>query len=325
MNGNSHGVNLVNRATKPLGVAIVGCGHWGINYVRVFSELPESRLMAVCDQRPERLQEVGRRFPAVHLTTQAEDALAQSGVDAVVVCTEASSHYNLARQCLLAGKHVLVEKPITTTSAEAEELTLLAESKSATLMVGHTFIHNKAVQKVKEYLSQSRGRVYYLYSRRTNLGPIRQDVNALWDLAAHDIAIFNYLLDSVPEWVSAAGIKVLHNCREDVGFVLLGYPNNIAGHIHVSWADPGKAREVVVVGSDERIVFDDLNGLEQVRVYQKGVQAVSPDVSSYGEYHFQIRDGDIVSPRIELIEPLKNQCRHFLECEIGRASCRERV
>ena len=300
--------------TRPLGIAIIGCGYWGMNYVRIFGELPDSRVVAVCDQSADRLKEVARRFPGVYLTTQIQDATSQPGVDAVIVCTEATTHYNVTSRLLSAGKHVLVEKPLTTTASDAEKLIELAESNSAILMVGHTFLFNAGIRKVKEYVRKGDGRVYYLYARRTNLGPIRRDVNALWDLAPHDIAIFNYLLDSVPEWVSATGGKVLRNCRDDVGFISLGYPGNILGHIHVSWADPDKAREVVVVRSDKRIVFNDLNGQEQVRVYEKGVSPVDQEPMNYGEFHFQIRDGDIVSPRIEACEPLKNQCRHFLEC-----------
>jgi predicted dehydrogenase len=297
-----------------IGVAILGCGYWGVNYVRVFGELPEARVVAVCDQRPERLEEVAKRFPTVeHFTTQSDAAIWREGVDAVVVCTNASTHYSVTRRALTAGKHVLVEKPLTTISADAEELIALASSRSAVLMVGHTFVYNEGIRKVKQYIQQARDQVYYMYSSRTNLGPIRRDVNALWDLAPHDVAIFNFLIDSVPQWVSAVGVKVLRNCRDDVGFISLGYPDNIVGHIHVSWADPQKAREVVVVGSDRRIVFNDLNGLEQVRVFEKGVRSVASEPLSYGEYHFQIRDGDILSPRIEVSEPLKNQCRHFLE------------
>lgn len=300
--------------SKPMGVAVIGCGYWGMNYVRIFNELTESRVVAVCEQSPDRLKEVARRFPNVYLTTQVDDVISQPDVQGVVVCTEATSHFNVTRRSLLAGKHVLVEKPLTTTSTHAEKLIELAESHSATLMVGHTFIFNAGVRKVKEYVQHETGRVYYLYARRTNLGPIRRDVNALWDLAPHDIAIFNYLLNSTPEWVSAIGGKVLGNCRDDVGFVSLGYPDNVLGHVHVSWADPDKAREVVVVKSDRRIVFNDLNGPEQVRVFEKGVSPVDEEPLNYGEFRFQIRDGDIISPRIEPVEPLKNQCRHFLEC-----------
>lgn len=296
-----------------LGVAILGCGYWGINYVRTFNEIPQSRVVAVCDQRPERLQEVGRRFPDAGLTTKLEEALKMDGVDAAIICTEATSHYDVARACLLAGKHVLIEKPITIRSDEAEELTALAETLGLTLMVGHTFMYNNGIRKLKEYVQPGNG-VHYLYARRTNLGPIRRDVNALWDLAPHDVSIFNYLLDSAPEWVSAVGVKVLRTRREDVGFVSLGYPNGIVGHIHVSWADPNKVREVVVVGSDRRVVFNDLDTLEPVRVFEKGVTPISPEVSNYGEFQYQLRDGDIISPKIEASEPLKNQCNHFLEC-----------
>jgi predicted dehydrogenase len=300
--------------TKPTGIAVIGCGYWGMNYVRIFNELTDSRVAAVCEQSSERLKEVARRFPRVCLTTQIDDALSQPEVEAVVVSTEASSHYNVARVSLSAGKHLLVEKPLTTTGTDAEKLIELADSRSVTLMVGHTFIFNPGVRKVKEYVKQDTGRVYYLYARRTNLGPIRRDVNALWDLAPHDIAIFNYLLDATPEWVSAVGGKVLGNSRDDVGFVSLGYPGNVLAHVHVSWADPDKAREVVVVKSDCRILFDDLNGVEQVRVFEKGVSPVEAEPLNYGEFRFQIRDGDIISPRIESAEPLKSQCRHFLEC-----------
>ncbi len=300
--------------TRPIGIAVIGCGYWGMNYVRIFNELTESRVVAVCEQSPSRLKEVARRFPNVSLTTQIDDLITQSDVQGVVVCTEATSHFHVTRRLLLAGKHVLVEKPLTTTSAHAEKLMELADLRSATLMVGHTFIFNAGVRKVKEYVKQDTGRVYYLYARRTNLGPIRRDVNALWDLAPHDIAIFNYLLDAAPEWVSAVGGKVLGNSRDDVGFVSLGYPDNILGHVHVSWADPDKAREIVVVKSDRRILFNDLNGVEQVRVFEKGVSPVEEEPLNYGEFRFQIRDGDIISPRIEPAEPLKNQCRHFLEC-----------
>jgi predicted dehydrogenase len=301
-------------SAKSMGIAVIGCGYWGMNYVRIFNELTDSRVVSVCEQRPERLKEVARRFPGVYLTTQIEDVVSQPDVQGVVVCTEATSHFNVTRRLLLAGKHVLVEKPLTTTTSHAEKLMELADSNSATLMVGHTFIFNAGVRKVKEYVQQDSGRVYYLYARRTNLGPIRRDVNALWDLAPHDIAIFNYLLDSTPEWVSAVGGKVLGNCRDDVGFISLGYPGNVLAHVHVSWADPDKAREVVVVKSDRRIVFNDLNGVEQVRVFEKGVSPVEEEPLNYGEFRFQIRDGDIISPRIEPVEPLKNQCRHFLEC-----------
>ena len=301
---------------NPTGVAVLGCGYWGMNYVRVFMELPDSYVAVVCDQRGNRLDEVCRRFPNVAVTTDVDEALAVPGVEAAIVCTQARTHRDIASRALLAGKHVLVEKPLTTNVEDADALIELAEVQGQILLVGHTFLYNTGVQKLKEYMASSTlGDLYYLYARRTSLGPIRHDVNALWDLAPHDVAIFNYLLDAVPEWVSAVGVKALRNSREDVGFISLGYPDGVVGHIHVSWADPNKVREVVVVGSDKRVVFNDLDPLERVRVFDKGVKPMhTEEPTSFGEYQFLLRDGDITSPSLPVLEPLKHACGHFLHC-----------
>jgi predicted dehydrogenase len=302
-------------ASQRKGVAVLGCGYWGVNYLRIFNELPQTHVSVACDLRAERLREIAQRAPSVPMTVSVDEALAQPDVQIVVVCTEATSHYAIAKRCLESGRHVLIEKPMTTSVEHAQELVQLAEQRGLVLMVGHVFLFNSGIRKVKEYIAQDRiGQLYYLYARRTNLGPIRRDVNALWDLAAHDVSIFNYLLEDSPQWVSAVGTKALRNGHEDVGFVSIGYSDGVVGHIHVSWADPNKVREVVVVGSHMRIVFDDVNTSEQVRVYEKGVAPTLPGMANYGEYHFQMRDGDIVSPHIEVSEPLKNQCRHFVEC-----------
>jgi predicted dehydrogenase len=304
----------VGAMSEPVNVAIVGCGYWGANYVRILSELPDAHVAMICDERSERLDEIGGRFPYLRTTTRFQDALEADDVDAVIVCTQAETHYPIAAAFLEAGKHVLVEKPLTTRAEDADALVALADEKKLVLMVGHTFLYNHAVQKVKEYVAgDGLGAVYYLYARRTNLGPIRHDVNALWDLATHDVSIFNYLLDEAPEWVSAVGAKVLRNSREDVGFVTLGYPNGVIGHLHVSWADPNKVREVVVVGSNKRILFNDVNSVEHVRVFEKGV-TTNGEAASYGDHHLLMRDGDIVSPKIKVGEPLKNQSGHFLDC-----------
>ena len=298
-----------------VGVAVIGCGYWGVNYVRLFRELAQSPLLVACDERVDRLREMRRRFWEVETSASIDHVLSLDGVEAVVVCTPASSHHEVVRRCLEAGKNVLVEKPITTTAADAADLIELAEARGLTLMVGHTFVYNAGIRKVGEYLGRGKaGRIYYLYASRTNLGPFRRDVNVVWDLAAHDVAIFNHLLGATPEWVSAVGARVLGNRREDVGFVSLGYPGGVVGHVHVSWADPNKVREVVIVGSEGRVAFNDLNPLEPVRFYEKSVVPSPDEASSYGEYHFQVRDGDIISPRIEVSEPLKNQVCDFLSC-----------
>jgi predicted dehydrogenase len=298
-----------------IGIGIIGCGYWGINYLRVFGELDQARMIVACDQRVERQQEVRRRCPDLAVTSTAEELLRRDDVQAVVICTPAAAHFPVARLCLAAGKHVLVEKPMATTTAEAQEMVALAQAHGLVLMVGHTFLFNAGIRIVKDYIDQgSMGRLYYMTARRTNLGPIRHDVNALWDLAPHDVSIFNYLLAETPKWVSAIGIKALQNSHEDVGFVSLGYAGGIVCHVHVSWADPNKVRELIVVGSEKRIVFDDLNTLERVRVFEKGVAPIPSAISSYDEHQFLMRDGDIISPRVENSEPLKNECRHLLDC-----------
>jgi predicted dehydrogenase len=297
-------------------VAILGIGYWGVNYVRIFDELPDAEVAVVCDQHTARLDEVARRFPGVALTDDIDEALAVDGVDAVVVCTPARTHREIAGRALEAGKHVLVEKPLTTTVDEADELVNLSEVSERVLVVGHTFLYNPGVRKVRALLDQGAlGDIYYLAARRTNLGPIRADVNAIWDLAPHDVAIFNHILGRKPEWVSAVGARVLGTSREDVGFVSLGYDDNLIAHAHVSWIDPHKVREVVVVGSDARVSFDDLNLTERVRVFEKGVKpAAGGQPRTFGEFHLQMRDGDIRSPSVPAVEPLKHVSGHFLHC-----------
>jgi predicted dehydrogenase len=298
-----------------IGVGIVGCGYWGINYVRVFGELPQTRVVVACDQQSDRMREVKRRFPGVAVTSDLADVLGNDEVRAVVIATPATTHRDVARAVLASGRHVLVEKPITTEPADAEDLIALAEERGRVLMVGHTFLYNPGIRRLKAYVDAGEvGRLYYLSARRTNLGPIRHDVNALWDLAPHDVAICNYLLGAMPEWVSAVGARVLRNSREDVGFISLGYQDGVIGHIEVSWAEPNKVREVVIVGSEKRVVFDDLNALERVRVFEKGVTPAPAEAPSYGELQFLIRDGAIVSPRVEPSEPLRVLCEHFADC-----------
>lgn len=298
-----------------INIAIIGCGYWGINHVRVFSELPDAKVILACDAKEERLRVVRERYPLIGTTTDPKEILTNKWVDAVVIATPAAGHFSIAQQCLLAGKHVLLEKPLTTNVSDGEALIKTAEQQGRVLMVGHTFLYNEGIRKVKELVSgESFGKVYYLHATRTNMGPFRDDVNALWDLAAHDVAIFNYLLDAQPEWVSAVGSRVLGNGREDVAFATLSYPDTVIANIHISWVDPNKVRKVVVVGSQRRIVFDDLNNQERVRIFEKGVAPAKLEADSFGEFRLLVRDGDIISPRVEASEPLKNLNAHFLEC-----------
>jgi predicted dehydrogenase len=296
-------------------VAIVGCGHWGPNYVRNFNEIPISNVLWCCDTDTQKLENIKQKFPEVDVTTRYDDILEYTRVDAVVIATPVSTHYEIAKACLQAGKHVLVEKPMTTSTEQAEHLADIVEKTQKVLLVGHVFLYNSGIRKMKELITEEDfGQTYYLYATRTNLGPIRSDVNVIWDLAPHDVSIFGYLLDAQPLWVSATGSKVLKNAREDVAFITLGYPEGVIANIHVSWVDPNKVREIVVVGSQKRVVFDDLNSQEMIRIFEKGVSLVEqPD--SYGDFlRFAVRDGNIISPKIDASEPLKNQCQHFLGC-----------
>lgn len=297
-----------------LRLGIIGCGRWGANYARVLSELPNMHVTWICDQDQRQLELITRRYPSVTALDNADAAISSDQAEAVVIATPAATHFRVAKRALEAGKHVMIEKPLATQVGEAQELAELAESKGVTLMVGHTFLYNSAVRKMKSYVQdRDFGTVYYMHATRTHLGLIRKDVNAIWDLAPHDVSIFGYLLEAVPTTVSAVGSRILQNGREDVGFITLTYPNNVIGNIHVSWIDSNKVREVVVVGSNKRIVFDDLDNLERIRIFEKGV-AIEGQVDSFGEFQLLLRDGDIISPKVETSEPLKNQCQHFLEC-----------
>lgn len=299
---------------KLTNVAVVGCGYWGVNYIRVFSELQKAKVALVADASSARLEVVRERFPLISTTLNWKEIAENRWVDAVVIATPAATHFQIAREFLRAGKHVLLEKPLTTTVEDGEALIGVCAETNRILMVGHTFLFNPGIHKIKQLMSSSDfGKVYYLHATRTNMGPIRQDVNALWDLAAHDVAIFNELLGTQPVCVSAIGSKVLGSDREDVVFATMTYPGGTIANLHVSWVDPNKVREIVVVGGQRRIVFDDLRNLERVRIFEKGV-APELEADSFGEYRLLMRDGDIISPRVDTSEPLKNQSSHFLDC-----------
>jgi predicted dehydrogenase len=302
-------------------LALVGFGYWGPNYARVLNDLPDAELTAVCDRSADRLALVRQRYRAVATCSAEAELFARDDIEAVVIATPASTHADLVRAALERGLHVLVEKPMALEVAAADALCRAADTSGRVLMVGYTFLYNAGVRKMKEYLAPEQfGRPYYLHATRTNLGPIRHDVNAVWDLAPHDIAIFNYLLDAQPRWASAVGTRVLRTDRDDIAFATLGYDDGVVGNIHVSWADPNKVREVVVVGSRRRVVFDDLNDVERVRIFERGVSVGDAIADSYGEFKLLVRDGDIISPRVEPSEPLKNQCADFVSAiRTGRA------
>jgi len=298
--------------TKPIRIAQIGHGYWGPNLARNFFQLPGSELAYVVDASDEARARAERLYHC-QTTPHLNDVLTDPSVDAIALATPARSHFDLTAAALQAGKHVFVEKPLAMSVAEAKALIDLAAQHGRTLMVGHVFEYNPAVRYIKAAMQGGElGEVYYLYSRRVNLGRVQSDVNALWSIAPHDISIALYLLDQLPEAVSCHGASCLNGVVEDVIFLTLHFPGNVLCHIHVSWLDPSKVREMTVVGSRKMIVYDDVSTEGKVRIYDKGVYRKGDPI--YGEFQYRLHSGDITIPRLDLREPLQEECAHFIEC-----------
>jgi predicted dehydrogenase len=306
-----------------IGVAVIGAGHWGPNLIRNFHDHPQSEVLWVIEREPARLAEVRARFPSVRLSSEPAEAFRDPRVAAVVVATPTVTHYELVKQALTAGKHVLVEKPLASDTRHGEELVDLCQRADRVLMVGHVFLYNSAVRTVKRYLESGElGRIYYVSMVRTNLGPIRADVNAAWDLASHDIAIANYWLASEPVSATAYGGAWLNAGIEDAVFATLRYPDGVLAHLHASWLHPRKTRDVTVVGDRRMLTFDDLSLTEPLRIYDKQVTQApltAAFVDTFASFRASVRDGDIIIPKITPGEPLKAECEHFLECVSSNA------
>ncbi len=296
-----------------LRVGIIGCGYWGPNLIRNFADLPNSEVVMVADLKKDRLAKIKASYPQIMVTENYCDLFEQK-LDAVVVATPPVSHYAITKECMQHGLHALVEKPLTLSSADAEELVELAESKDLVLMVGHTFEYNAAVHALKDLMDRGElGQIYYLDSARLNLGLFSNQLNVIWDLAPHDISILLYLLGKLPEGVSAHGTECVFKGIHDVAYINMHFPDNIMAHVHVSWLDPCKVRRVTVVGSKKMAVYNDIESLEKIKIYDKGVSAPSYS-DNFGEFQFSYRYGDILIPNIRFTEPLKLECQHFLEC-----------
>lgn len=301
-------------------VAVVGYGYWGPNLLRNFAQLSETcDLVLCCDQNPERLAKAKRLYPDLQTSTSFQEVLDRKDIDAVAIATPARTHAKLVREALQHDKHVMVEKPLAMTTAESVELTELAEQRNRTLMVGHTFLYNPALLKVKELCTPDYlGDLFYLYSHRVNLGIVQSDINALWSIAPHDVSIALYLVGDLPVQVTAQGASYLSAGIEDVVFLTMTFPNGVVGHIHVSWIDPSKTRKLTVVGSKKMITYDDLADEGKVKVYDKAVSKVKgQDNPSYGEFHYRLHSGDILAPRVQMSEPLANECGHFIDCVLN--------
>ncbi len=308
-----------------INVAVIGLGDWGPNVGRNLARLSDVNLYAVCDMQEEALQKIGVQYPAIRLGTDYTELLNDPNVDAVVIATPVATHYALVKECLIAGKHVLVEKPLATTFDQCDELVELADKYNKVLMVGHVFLYNAAVRKLKSIIQSGElGQIYYIYSSRLNLGRVRQDVNALWNFAPHDISIVLYLLDMMPAQVNARGFSFIQPGIEDVVFVTLNFPNGTGVNIHLSWLDPRKMRLMTVVGSEKMVIYDDVSADAKIQIYDKGVTKQPTDQSlgefkSFGEFQLLLRAGDVLIPKIDFVEPLKLECQHFVDCiETGK-------
>ncbi len=299
-------------------IAVIGAGHWGPNLIANFHDHRRSEVTWVVDLDRDRREAVTLRFPDIRVSDDAAAVIADPAVDAVVVATPTGTHFALASAALEAGKHVLVEKPMAANVADAEALCEIAEAAGRTLMVGHIFIYNGASQQAKGYLSDDElGRIYYVSMTRTNLGPIRVDVNAAWDLASHDIALASYWLDAEPVSVSATGRDWINPGVEDAVFATLRYPGDVLVHLHASWLHPSKTRDIIVVGEKRMLSFDDMSLTEPLRIYDKQVSPArtsSSFVDSLATFRMMVREGDIRIPKVPPSQPLRNECDHFLDC-----------
>ncbi len=294
-------------------VGLIGLGHWGPNLVRCFHEFPECKVTYVCDRDVERLRQICNRYPEVHGTSDDADVLRSDRVDAVVIATPTRTHYALASRALDEGLHTFVEKPLATRSAECLDLIGRADSNGCVLFVGHVFLYSAAVAKLKEIVAAGDlGEIYYISSTRLNLGPVRRDVNALWDLAPHDISVILELMDASPVSVNCSGLAYLDQNIHDVCNLTMRFPQNRIGIVHVSWLDPNKRRVMTIVGSKMMAVFDDIQPLEKIRIYDTGVE-LPPPSASFGEFPCSYRYGDIYCPRIQEVEPLKAETRSFID------------
>jgi len=300
-------------------VGVLGLGYWGPNLVRCFSDLPDCKVTAVCDRDYDQLFRIKDRYPSVYPIEDFNALLERDIVDAIVIATPTSTHHALALKALKKGIHVFVEKPLAETSDQCRDLIAAAKASGCVLFVGHVFLHSSPVLKLKEMITAGElGNINYISSRRLNLGPVRKDVSALYDLAPHDISMMIYLLGMRPERVSCTGIDVLQPGNHDVCNLSMHFPNNRLGMIHVSWLDPRKERVLTVVGDRQMAVYDDLEH-EKIKIYNKGVEP-PPASGDFADFQISYRYGGSFSPFVKEKEPLKAECGEFIRCIIEKST-----
>ena len=299
---------------RPVSVGVVGYGYWGPNLVRSFKGLPNCKLRAACDTSETRLKHMRVLNPDIQDTKDYNYFLNELGLDAVVIATPVQHHYPLAKASLSAGKHTLIEKPMASSSAECAELIEIAERNGLILMVGHTFLYSAPVRKIVEIVSAGDlGTIRYINSRRLNLGLFQKDVNVAWDLAPHDISIILHVLGESPLSVNCQGNAHVTPGIEDVTNLSLNFPHKQFATIQSSWLEPRKVREMTIVGTRRMIVYDDLQTIEKIRVYDVRVER-PPHYDTFAEFHYSYHYGDSYIPRLNQEEPLKVECQHFIDC-----------
>ncbi len=294
-------------------VAVIGVGGWGKNLARNYHEIPDCRLKYICDLDPEKLARLSQQLPGTNATSDLEAVLDDYEVQAVVIATPGPTHYALCKRALEHGKDVYVEKPFVLQVEHAEDLIEIARRQQRVLMVGHLLEYHPVINQLRELIQNNElGDIYYIYTQRLNLGTVRRDENALWNFAPHDISAILYLLNREPTDVCARGQSYLQRGVEDVVFMTLNFADKSMAHVHVSWLDPHKVRKLIIVGSRKMAVFDDVEGTEKLRIYDKGA-AQNADYNSFAEY-VSLRFGDVLIPYVKVAEPLRLECQHFLEC-----------
>ena len=297
-----------------INIGVIGYGYWGPNLVRNLAEISNFRVKAVSDLHQDRLNLVKSRYPTIEITTNYKDLLNDKSIEAIAIATPVSTHFDLAMQALNAGKHVFLEKPLTATSEQAIKLIKEAERRKLVLMVDHTFVYTGAVRKIKEMIENNKlGDIYYYDSVRVNLGLFQHDVDVLWDLAVHDLAIMDYVLPFHPIEVSATGMSHIPGSTKNIAYLTLFFDSSLIAHTHVNWLAPVKLRRTLIGGSQKMIVYDDLEPSEKVKVYDKGI-TVNKNIDSIHQALIGYRTGDMWAPQLDMTEALRVEMMHFSSC-----------
>ena len=304
--------NVASTNSETVRVGVIGYGYWGPNIARNLSALDKCDFVVICDRNAAALKRAQKTYPGVHLTTDPDEVLQSPDVDAVAIVTPVWTHFALAKKALENGKHVFVEKPFTSTSAQAEELIELASRKNLRIMVDHTFLFSGAVRKIRELVDKGTlGKLYYFDSTRVNLGLFQHDVSVVWDLAPHDLSIMDYILRDQPEAVVATGGNHFNDLA-DMAYLTVFFPGNVTAHINVNWLSPVKVRTTLIGGRDKMLVWNDLDPDEKIKVYDKGVDITN----GQGVYDLLVsyRSGDVWGPKVDNTEALKVELGYFLDC-----------